>query len=521
MGVQSLVPVAAILVPIVGAVVVYVAGVARRTLAGPSAAILLTITFVLCAWTAAMVLLGGRSQIPLTAAENGFLAIYVDALSALLIGIVGLLGLLSVLFSLPALPALIARGHGSEERLPLYYALLTLFVGTMIWACSANNIVILWMAVEATTLASALLVAFYWDRRALEAGYKYLLLLTIGITFALFGCVLLYSAASSLFGPSAPLKPMMISEITRNAAELAKHAPSVVAAAVVMLVIGFGTKAGLVPMHAWLPDAHSEAPAPVSVLLSGIVIKVGAYALARCALPFLPIVPGVAAAVLFLAAVGMIGGIAACAAQDDLKRLLAYSSVSQIGYVIMGLGLGSALAIFGGLFHLLNHALAKALLFFSAGAIENATGERSISKLGGLRRAMPYTAVAFFVGALALGGVPGLNGFLSKLTIFLAAADARAWWAATVAVITGLLTLVVLVRCGVKVFFGEPRAPAGSSGQPTEVAGSMALALVVLAILCVILGVWPPVADSLVRPAADALQSVMPVAKAVASLPTQ
>lgn len=505
---HSLMPAAAILVPIASAIVIYLVGLTCRRLAGPLSVIALAATFGLCVWTAAIVLFGGTAQIPLALAEGHFLALYVDALSAVLLVLIGLLGLLAAIYSLPAIPRLIEQGHGQAERVPMYYALLTLFVGTMTWACCTNNIIVLWIAVEATTLASALLVTFYWDRRSLEAGYKYLLLLTVGITFALFGCVLLYAAATGEFGRAEAVKPMLITEITRHADALVARVPSIVITAVVLLVIGFGTKAGVVPMHAWLPDAHSEAPAPVSVLLSGIVIKVGAYALARCALPFIPLIPALPVVLLVLAAAGMLGGIAACAVQSDLKRLLAYSSVSQIGYVVMGIALGSTLGLFGAFFHLLNHALAKALLFFSAGAVEHATGERSLERLGGLQAKLPFTAIAFFIGALALGGAPGLNGFLSKLTLFLAAADQRLWWVAVAAIVTGLLTLIVLVRAGVSLFMGELVAPEGANGGDPP--SPMVLAMAVLAVLCVLLGVWPPLADAVIGPAADGVAAALP-----------
>jgi hydrogenase-4 component F len=506
--IPSPLPVAAILVPLAGAVVIYLVGLRWRGATGPLAALALAVTFGLCAWIAALVLGGGARALPLSAAKNHFLALYVDGLSALLLIPTSLLGLLAALFSLPALPAVIARGHGRAERLPLYYALLTLFVGTMLWACSTNNIIVLWIAVEATTLASALLVAFYWDRRSLEAGYKYLLLLTVGITFALFGCVLLYSAAAGQFPHPQPIQPMLITEITKNAALLASRAPTVVIMAVVFLVIGFGTKTGLVPFHAWLPDAQSEAPPPVAALLSGVLEIAGAYALVRTTAPFLfqvrPLVP----VLLALGSITMLVGIGVAAAQDDLKRLLAYSSVSQLGYVVLGFGVGTYLGLFGGLFHLLNHAFAKALLFFSAGAVEHATGQRALSKLGGLRASLPCTAIAFFVGALALGGVPGLNGFLSKLTIFLAAADRGLWWAAVIAVLTGLFTLIVLTNTGVKVFLGP--APASASAQAQEAPGPMLVALTVLALLCVLLGMWPPLAQSLVGPAAQGVVASIP-----------
>lgn len=506
MTVHSMAPVLAIVLPLLGATAVYFAGRWRRSLAGASATVLIGATFVLCLWCA-VVVLGGREQdLVLVAGTRSFLALRVDGLSALLLALVGLLGLLSVLFSLQSLPAMIRRGHGRPERVPMYYGLLTAFIGTLIWACSTDNIVILWIAVEATTLSSAFLVAFAWDKRATEAGFKYLLLLTVGITFALLGCVLLYSVTAAHRG--GQVNPMSISQIATNAGLLAAASPSAVVAATILLLVGFGVKAGLAPLHAWLPDAHSEAPAPISVLLSGIVIKVGAYALIRCVLPFMPHVPGLSPALVGLAAVGMVWGIAACSVQDDLKRLLAYSSFSQIGYVLMGIGLATPLGVFGAIFHLMNHALAKGLLFFAAGSVEHGAGGRSLTRLSGLRANMPVTSMVFFVGALALGGTPGLNGFLSKLTIFMAAARAGSWPALIAAVGTGLLTLVVLVRTAANLFLGRPGQREHMHAR--EVPALMLAAMLTLAALCAAIGVYPPIADALVGPAAQAAASYLP-----------
>ncbi len=179
----------------------------------------------------------------------------------------------------------------------IFYGLLMWFLGTMLWGCVTNNVIMLYVAIEATTLTSGLLVAFYWDRRALEAGYKYLMLLTIGITFALFGCVLLYAGAAAtdkLTGGSA----LLISNIRT----VAQFIPSGTAAiTIAFLVIGFGTKAGIAPFHPWLPDAHAEAPTPISVLLSGVMIKMALYALARTVSIFYPAWPQVT---IFLVALG-------------------------------------------------------------------------------------------------------------------------------------------------------------------------------------------------------------------------
>jgi formate hydrogenlyase subunit 3/multisubunit Na+/H+ antiporter MnhD subunit len=277
---------------------------------------------------------------------------------------------------------------------------------------------------------------------------------------------------------------------------------------VAFLFVGFGTKAGIAPFHPWLPDAHAEAPTPVSVLLSGVMIKMALYALARTVSPFLP---GWSQLTLFLVAVGcfsMLLGIILALTQDDLKRLLAYSSVSQIGYVLVGVGLGTYLGCYGGLFHLVNHAIFKALLFMCAGAILYATGLRRISELGGLRERMPVTAGCFFVAALAIAGFPPFNGFVSKLTVYAALARAGLWWAVAVALATSLLTAVVLLRAAFAVFWAAPRAESAAVTAARDVPLSMQLPMVLLAASCLLLGVLPQAIYPLLDRAASVLATL-------------
>jgi hydrogenase-4 component F len=506
---ESSLPLAAILVPVAAAVVAY-AGGRRWRLLSEALALLATGTSLALAAGICYATLSGTGGGALVWMRGTFWALHVDALSALLIVLISTLAFLVVIYSTSHMRVLVAAGKVPEERLPLFYGLILLFVATMIWACATDNIIVLFLAVEATTLASALLVTFYWNRRALEAGYKYLLLLTVGITFALFGCVLVYAAHAG-YAPGSHWDAMMLSGIRAHATAIAAQSPSMLILAMGFLLIGFGTKAGLIPFHPWLPDAHAEAPSPVSVLLSGIVIKVGAYAIARTVVPFFVPLPGLQTLVVLLGCVTMLIGIALVAAQDDLKRLLAYSSVSQIGYVVVGLGVGTYLGFFGAIYHILNHALAKSALFLGAGAIEQTTGTRALGKLGGLSRAMPVTAACFLTACLALGGAPGLNGFMSKITICMAAMSAGFWWAALIAVLTGVLTLVVLVRVAVGIFWRGSEAP---SPELKEVPAAMCAVMIVLVLLCVALGVWPVWIAPALSHAAVALGSTAPAAVA-------
>ncbi len=494
----SSLPVAAFLVPLLAGVLLLVSGGGRRRFCEWVALAASAFLAVAGVWVAIQVAAG---SILVAWGEE----LRVDALSALMMLVVGVLGFLAIVYAVRYSEhgrMMDAPGMGGPERRPaVFYALVLLFLGTMTWAVVTNNVVMLYVAVEATTLSSGLLVAFFWDKRALEAGYKYLILLTVGITFALLGCVVVYAAGAAT-GAITGVDTLLLSHI-RDVAHLIPRPTALMAVA--LLVVGFGTKAGLVPFHVWLPDAHAEAPAPVSVLLSGIMIKVALYAMARTISMFFPAVPQLTIFAVALGCLTMLVGVVLALAQDDLKRLLAYSSVSQMGYVLAGIALGTYLGAYGGLFHLLNHALFKALLFMAAGALVFATGARRVSELGGLARRMPVTAACFLVGALSIAGFPPFNGFWSKFTIYVALARSGLWWAVGVAVFTSLLTMVALVRPVIRVFWAAPTGDAHRLDGVQEVPAALWVPMVVLAALCLLLGVVPSAAYALLHRAATVL----------------
>jgi hydrogenase-4 component F len=499
--VVSALPAAAFLVPFVAGVLVFLGRwLDRRILQG--IAVLAPACMLAIGLQMAQAVLAGPV---LTAWGN---ELRVDALSALLVVVIGGIGLLASIYSVRYVtqPGLLTRvsPEAAPRRLAMFYGLLLWFLATMTWGCVTNNIVMLYVAVEATTLTSGLLVAFHWDRKALEAGYKYLMLLTIGITFALFGCVLLYATAAAtkqLDGSHA----LLISEI-RGVAHLVPAGTAMLTVA--FLVVGFGTKAGIAPFHPWLPDAHAEAPTPVSVLLSGVMIKMAVYALARTVSIFYPAWPQLTVFAVALGTFTMVLGIVIALTQDDLKRLLAYSSVSQMGYVLVGIGLGTYVGCYGGLFQLFNHAIYKALLFMAVGALIYATGMRKVSELGGLARQMPITSACFIAGALAIAGFPPFNGFMSKLTIYLALAKAGLWWACAIALAASVLTMVVLVRAAYTVFWAKPPGAALAQVAVREVPAAMWVPMVVLALACLVFGLFPQAPFPLLDRAATVLATL-------------
>lgn len=376
-------------------------------------------------------------------AWNGEL--YADGLSAVVVVIVCFVGTASSVFAYKYLRHEVEVGKYGVERLGLYYFLDSIFISTMAFATVTNNVIMLYVVVEATTLASALLVTFYGRSESLEAGHKYLILCSVGITVALMGCVMLYAAAAAVIPGE---KALLITEIAKVSHQMPAHLVLIAGA---LVIIGFGTKAGLVPFHAWLPDAHSQAPSPVSALLSGVTIKVAAYALIRIVTICYAVNDALSLFLVLAGAVTMLFGIMAAFVQDDLKRMLAYSSVSQMGYIIMGLGVGTYLGIFGSIYHMMNHALLKSALFLCAGALLMTSGTTLISQLKE-KHHHPFIAICFFIAAFGIGGLPPLSGFWSKFTIFTAAAEAHLWWAVGVAAFTSLLTLACLVRAGYRIF---------------------------------------------------------------------
>jgi len=429
--------------------------------------------------------------------------LYMDALSALLVVLVSLVGLLATIYSLRYMKHHAEGGEteaaATERRLSAYYGWLMLFIATMLWACVSNNIIMLYVAVEASTIASGLLVAHYWNRRALEAGYKYLMLLTVGITFSLFGCVLVYTSGANILGGG---RGLLVSELRTIAGQFPT---TTVALASAFLIVGFGTKAGIAPFHPWLPDAHAEAPTPVSALLSGVMLKVAIYALVRTVSIFYPEHASVATFALALGVFTLVLGDLMALAQDDVKRMLAYSSVSQMGYVLMGFGIGTQLGLYAGLFHLVNHALAKSLLFLAAGAVIYSTGVRSISQLGGLAKRMPVTSFCFFAGALSLAGVPPFNGFQSKLALLTAGALIGSWWAVVLALATSLITVLVLLRAAKSIFWGEASA---QISEVREAPAGLCATMAVLAVLCLAIGVYPQGVYRPLKAATVALETV-------------
>jgi hydrogenase-4 component F len=374
---------------------------------------------------AAMLSLGGAQVLVLSRVlrEGSFLAyddlVHVDALAGIVLLVITLIGFTSSLYAWKYFDLHLAQGTVSPGLMKRYFLLFHLFVFAMIVATLANSLGILWVAIEATTLATTFLINFFGQKASLEAGWKYLILCSVGIALALFGTVLMYSSSMRALGDvSAALN---ITELLTVADRLDPH---VVKLAFVFILIGYGTKIGLVPMHTWIPEAYGEAPAPVTAMLAGVLETVAFYAILRSKLVVDAVVsPGYAGNLLMT--FGFLSfGVAALLmlVQRDYKRLFAYSSIEHMGITAIGFGVGGV-GTFGALFHLMNHALSKSLAFFAVGNIHLRFGTRQIDGVRGLLKAQPWTATGFLIATLALVGMPPLAMFASEFSVLAALAN--------------------------------------------------------------------------------------------------
>jgi hydrogenase-4 component F len=395
--------------------------------------------------------------------------------------------MIAVIVVVAALAAAEAPRYTREGSPRIFYPLFHLMVFTMLLAVSTDDVGVMWVAVEGTTLASVFLVNFDRTRASLEAAYKYLLICSVGIAIAFVGTVLVYYAEAVRQHGLAEHAPLRWTALLALAPALS---PRVLQLAFVFVVVGYGTKAGLAPMHTWLPDAHSEAPAPVSALMSGVLLSVGAYAILR----FKPIVdaagaPGFARRILI--ALGLLSLAVAAAFlwnPGNYKRMLAYSSVEHIGLVALGLGFGGVLGVSGALLHVANHGLAKSVVFLLAGRIRAAYGTVELAGVRGLLRALPVTGRGFLLGVLALMGLPPFGLFTSEVMIFAAGFREGHAWAAAVGLVLTVVAFGGLLRAAHGMLFG-PTPGVGHAPAGWIAAVPMAAALVVL----VLTGLaWPP-----------------------------
>jgi len=389
----------------------------------------------------------------------------VDALSAVMLLVIGAVGLIATWAGVDYLDTELALGHTDARGARRYGLLVPLFLATMVLAVLASNLGILWAAIEATTIVTAFLVGHRGGRGAVEATWKYVIICSVGIALAYLGTVLVYYASQHAgTGVHGSL------DWTVLVAHADQLDPGVMRIAVVLLVLGFGTKAGLVPMHGWLPDAHSQAPAPVSALMSGVLLSVALYALLRYrVIAAAALDAGFLRTLLLVVALASVGFAASMMlAQRDYKRLLAYSSIEHMGLMMIGVALGTPLAVAAVVLHILGHGLAKAVAFCGSGQILATEGTTQIADVRGLLARRPAVAGAFALAIAALLGLPPFSIFVSELALARATADAGLGWLLGVALV---LLLVVFVAVGAHVarmLFGTPGEPRRSEPHTSE-----------------------------------------------------
>ncbi len=445
-------------------------------------------------WRAASVLHAGLGLISLLAALR-FVALVldgwtptwgatvlfrVDALSALLAACVAFVAALAALLG----PRLGPDDHYTPAQVRRFRVFSSLFAFTMLVAVTANNVGVMWIAIEATTIASAVIVPLTVTKASVEASWKYILIGSVGIALAFVGTVLGYFDFVTLVGQR---------EYALNWTVLLANAPvlhpPVIQLAFVFILIGYGTKAGLAPMHTWLPDAHSEAPSALSAMMSGVLLAVALYAIVRWKAVVTAAVGhqfpnrlliGLGLLSLAIAALSLV-------IQRQYKRLLAYSSIEHTGLMCLGLALGP-LGVFASMLHLVNHTLAKSMMFFASGRILDRYGSPEIGRVSGLLRVMPWTGGLFAAGMIALLGLPPFGMFLSKFALVRAGfADGKGWLMAAVLALLAVAFVSLLAHLN-RMLYGP--APAGI--RRGESGGWAVVPLVACATMLVVLGIAVP-----------------------------
>ena len=386
-----------------------------------------------------------------------------DALSAIFVLLITGVGVLSAVY---AGGYLFKEGDASISplRLRRYAFFFHLFLFTMLLTVFSNNLGIMWIAIEGTTLASAFLVNVDDKKSSIEAAWKYLILCSVGISLALFGVILVYySAIAQAAGEGG-----LLLNWTFLLSKAKQLDPQVLRLAFIFILVGYGTKAGLAPFHAWLPDAHSQAPAPVSALLSGVLLSCATLGILR-----FHILTTAATGSAFSGSLLILFGVLSVAVatpfileQKDYKRLLAYSSVEHMGLAAVGLGFGGVLGIYGALLHIVNHAFTKSLLFFSSGHLLHLFQTKEIRKVKGMFRRNPFLGVIFFLAAMAIAGMPPFSIFVSEFLILSAGFLAGKFIPCALLLILLALVFVGFLRHANQMTFGAPEEPVYLTDKP-------------------------------------------------------
>jgi hydrogenase-4 component F len=383
----------------------------------------------------------------------------IDDLNGTFIVLTTFVGFTTSVFSASYIGHELEIGRLTPPFVRFYHAMYQVLMFAMNLALTANNIGLMWVAIELATLTTVLMVGIYRTHEALEAAWKYFILGSVGIALALFGTILVYMAARPVIGEG--LNAMVWTILVGHASEFD---PALLDLAFVFLLLGYGTKVGLAPLHAWLPDAHAEGPTPISAVLSGLLLNVALYALLRFKMLLAANTAAVAPGPLMVT-LGLISLVFAAFMlyrRRDVKRLFAYSSIEHMGIITFAFGMGGPLANFAGLLHMTMHSLTKSAIFFAVGHVAQVKGTQRIADMGGLTETHPVLGWGLILGVVAIAGLPPLGIFMSEFLV-VSSTFARTPVLAIILVFGLLVGLAGLFLRLNSIAFGEPRGPSGKT----------------------------------------------------------
>jgi hydrogenase-4 component F len=407
--------------------------------------------------------------------------LHVDDLNNVFIVLTTFVGFTTSVFSASYIEHELEIGRLTPTFLRFYHAMYQVLMFAMNLALVANNIGVMWVAIELATLTTVLMVGIYRTHEALEAAWKYFILGSVGIALALFGTILVYMAARPVIGEG--LDAMVWTVLVERAAAFD---PALLNVAFVFLLLGYGTKVGLAPLHAWLPDAHAEGPTPISAVLSGLLLNVALYALLRFKM-LLAVNPLALAPGPLMVTMGLISLVFAAFMlyrRRDIKRMFAYSSIEHMGIITFAFGMGGPLANFAGLLHMTMHSLTKSAIFFAVGHVAQVKGTQQIAQIRGLSVTHPVLAIGLALGVVAIAGLPPFGVFLSEFML-VTSTFAREPLLAAILVIGLLIAFAALILRLQQVLFGPPSAP-------TERVRASYLPLFLHLSVVLVAGLWLP-----------------------------
>ncbi|ASM40678.1 hydrogenase 4 subunit F [Campylobacter sp. RM12321] len=419
--------------------------------------------------------------------KNGYISyfnefLFLDSLGAIFLSLIAITGFLVNLYMSSYMKWEIEAKHITLRQLKNYFSLTFIFTFTMTLSVVCNNIAFMWAAIEATTLSSVFLVALNKDKKSTESGYKYIVICSIGLAFALYATILLYCAGNNNISGDS----MLFTNLLKNAENLNQDALKLI---FIFALIGFGTKAGLVPTHTWLPDVHAQGPAPTSALLSGILLKcamlglIKYYAIVGKGIGFdfvqtIMVVSGLIT--LFVAGFFLIR-------QHDVKRMFAYHSIVHMGVIAFGLGVGSFIGIFAAIFHCMAHSFTKALAFCVTGNMAKIYGTKDMTKMGSMIKMAPLTTVLFGISICSLVGVPGFAIFVSEFWIFKAAALNSQY---ILMILFAIALAIIFIADFSHFFLASFGKVNGEIKYAKEMTLTENLSLILLALLVISFGIW-------------------------------